>query len=64
MTTLVLMFRKMESEDKTKYGNFYSSSKAKIIISENDIDGVCQSILQLQQTYTNIYEKVQVGLLL
>ena len=52
--TLVLMFKKMESEDKTKYDNFYSSSKAEIIISENDIDGVYDSILQLQQTYKNL----------
>ena len=50
VTALVLMFKKMESEDKTKYDNFYSSSIAEIIISENDIDGVYQSILQLQQT--------------
>ena len=50
VTTFVLMFKKMESEDKTKYDNFYSSSIAEIIISENDIDGVYQSILQLQQT--------------
>ena len=54
MTTLVLMFKKMESEDKTKYDNFYSSSKAEIIISENDTDGVYESILQLQQTYKNL----------
>ena len=54
VTTLVLMFKKMESEDKTKYDNFYSSSKAEIIISENDIDGVYESILQLQQTYKNL----------
>ena len=54
----------MESEDKTKYDNFYSSSKAEIIISENDIDGVYESILQLQQTYKNLQEKVQAGLLL
>ena len=36
------MFKKVESEDKTKYDNFYSSSKAEIII--NDIDDVFQSI--------------------
>ena len=54
VATLVLMFKKMESEDKTKYDNFYSSSKAEIIISENDIDGVYESILQLQQTYKNL----------
>ena len=28
VTTLVLVFKKIESGDKTKYGNFYSSSKA------------------------------------
>ena len=30
--------RKIESEDKTKYDIFYSSSKSKIIISESDTD--------------------------
>ena len=34
----------IESEDKTKYYNFYSSSKAEIIINESDIDGVFQTI--------------------
>ena len=38
------MFKKVESEDKTKYDNFYSSSKAEIIINESDIDDVFQSI--------------------
>ena len=38
VTTLVLAFKKIESEDKTKYYNFYSSSKAEIII--NDC-GIC-----------------------
>ena len=48
MTTLVLVFQKIESEDETKYGNFSSSSKAKLIIIESDIDDVFQSnILQL-----------------
>ena len=27
VTTLVLLFKKIESEDKTKHNNFYSSSK-------------------------------------
>ena len=43
MTKLVLVFKKIEREDKTKYDNFYSSSKAEIIINESDID-VFQSI--------------------
>ena len=38
------MFKKVESEDKIKYDNFYSSSKAEIIINESDIDDVFQSI--------------------
>ena len=33
-----------ESENKTKYDNFYSNSKAEIIINKNDIDDVFQSI--------------------
>ena len=44
MTTLGLVFKKIECEDKTKFDNFYSSSKAEIIINENDIDDVFQSI--------------------
>ena len=44
VTTLVLVFKKIESEDKTKYDNFYSSSKAETIINKSDIDDVFQSI--------------------
>ena len=40
MTVLVLLFKKIESEAKTKFDNFYSGSKAEIIISESDIDDV------------------------
>ena len=35
---IVLVFKKIESEGKKKYGNFYSSSKPEIIINESDID--------------------------
>ena len=38
MTALVLVFKKIESKDKTKFDNFYSSSKAEIIITESNID--------------------------
>ena len=31
-----------QSEDKTKYDNFYSSSKAEVIINESNIDDVFQ----------------------
>ena len=47
MTTLVLVFKKIESEDKTKFDTFYSNSKAKIIINESYIDDVFQSIYTL-----------------
>ena len=56
MTTLVLVFKKIESEDKTKCGNFYSSTKAEIIINESDIDDVFQSI------YTTIITNIQKSL--
>ena len=44
MITLILVFKMTESENKTKYDNFYSNSKAEIIINKNDIDDVFQSI--------------------
>ena len=49
VTTLVLKrqnisFEKIEGKDKTKYENFYSSSKAEIITNESDIDYVFKSI--------------------
>ena len=54
--TLVLVFKKIESEDKTKYENFYSSSKAEIIIHESDIDDVFQSV------YATIITNIQKSL--
>ena len=53
MTALVLVFKKIESEDKTKYDNFYSSSKAEVIINESDIDDGLKSI------YTTIIRNVR-----
>ena len=44
VTTLVLLFKKIASEDKTKHDNFYSSSKAEIIINESGIDDVSESV--------------------
>ena len=41
---IVLVFKKIGTEDKTKYGIFHSSSNAKIITNESDIDDVFQSI--------------------
>ena len=56
VATLVLLFKKIESEDRTKYNNFCSSSKAEIIINESDIDDVFQSI------YTTIITNIQKSL--
>ena len=53
MTTLVLIFKKIESEDKTKYETFYSHSKVEIIINESDNNHVFQSI------YTASITKIQ-----
>ena len=44
VTTLVLVFKKIESDDKTKYDTFHSHSKAEIIFNERDIDDVFKSI--------------------
>ena len=40
VTTIVLVLKTIKSEDKTKYGTFYSDSKAETIIIESDIDDV------------------------
>ena len=50
------MFKRIEREEKTRYGNFCSSSKAEIIINESDIDDVFQSI------YTTIIRNMQKSL--
>ena len=56
MTTLVLVFKKVESENKTKYDTFYLQSKAETIINESDIDDVVKSI------YTRIISNIQKSL--
>ena len=38
------MLKKIESDDKIKYGIFYSHSKAQTIINESGIDDVFESI--------------------
>ena len=53
VTTLVLNFKNIKSEDKTKYDNFYSSSKAEIIINESDIGDRLESI------YSTIISNIQ-----
>ena len=44
MTALVLVFKKIESDDKTKYDTFCSNSKIEIIMNESNIDDVFESI--------------------
>ena len=38
MKTLVLEFKRIESDNKRKYNRFYSNSKAEAIINESGID--------------------------
>ena len=57
VTTLLIVFKKIESEDKTKYDSFYSNSKAEIVINESDIDDVFQSSI-----YTTIITNIQKSL--
>ena len=53
VTTLVVVFKKIESKDKTKYDNFFSNLKAEIIINEIDIENVFKSI------YTTIISSIK-----
>ena len=55
MTTLVLEFKKIKKDDKTKFNSFYSNSKAEINIDEVIlIMYLNQSIATLYQTYKNL----------
>ena len=56
VTTVILVFKKIENDDKTKYDTFYLNSKAEIIINESDIDDVFESI------YTTIITNIQKSL--
>ena len=44
------MFKNIESEDKTKYDSFYSSSKGEIVINQSRIGDV----FQFEQTFKNL----------
>ena len=44
MTTLVLVFQKIENCDKTRYDTFYSNSEAETIINASNIDNAFESI--------------------
>ena len=66
VTTLVLVFKTIESDDKTKHDTFCLHSKAETIINERDIDDAFESICItfMFDTYKKFKEKVQVGLLI
>ena len=53
VTTLILKFKKKESNDKTVYNTFYSNSKSETIINDSDIDAVFESI------YSTIISNIQ-----
>ena len=61
METIVLVFEKIEIEDKTKYDTFYLSSKAEIIINERDIDGIKYNHV-FESIYTTIILNIQKSL--
>ena len=44
VTAIVLMFKNIQSKDKTKFDIFYSSLNVEIIINENDIENVSKSV--------------------
>ena len=53
VTTLVLMFKKIENYDETKYTTFYSNSKTETIINKSDVGDIFESI------YTTIISNIQ-----
>ena len=55
MKSLASEFKKIESDDETKYSNFYTNSKAETVIVENGIDDVFESI------YINITSPIGLG---
>ena len=55
MKSLASEFKKIESDDETKYRNFYTNSKAETVIVENGIDDVFESI------YINITSVIGLG---
>ena len=56
VTTLVLVFKKTESKNKTKCDSCYLSSKAEIVINESHIDNVFQWIYT--RNITNIQKSL------
>ena len=60
--------KKIKNDDATKYTTFHSNSKAEMMkdiwMRKTLMMNLNESILQLYQTYKNISEKLQAGLLI
>ena len=56
MSTLVLEFKKIESDDKIKFNTFCLNSKTETVINESDMDDVFESI------YTTIISSINQSL--
>ena len=56
MKKLVLEFKKIKSDDETKYTTFYTSSETEVIIDGSDIDDLFESI------YSKIKSNIQKSL--
>lgn len=44
MGTLMLKFKKLKSDDETKYRTFYSSSNTETIVKESDLDDTLANV--------------------
>ena len=65
VTALVLVFKKIKTDDKTRYSTFYLHSTAETIINEINIDDVFESIYTTVISDIPKYlEKVLAGLLI
>ena len=59
--TLVLEFKKIQSDDKTLYSAFYLNSKTEAIITESGIDDVFESIYSTIISNINIQKSLGQG---
>ena len=65
VTILILLLKKMESDEKTKYSTFCWNSKENKTINESDIDDVFESMhTTIISNIQKSLGKVQVGLLI
>ena len=57
VATLVLVLKKMDSENWTKYDKFYSHSNAEAIINESDIDDIWINLYYSYIKHTKNFRK-------